>query len=87
MGRASVTSSPGPGGGALHAARLTTVASDEEDTTERLLALVRTTVDVPRLDADGRQRLEQGFAAVVDGAGGIFPLHSAPCWSPHAQPL
>jgi hypothetical protein len=26
------------------------------------------------LDVDERSRLEQGFSAVVDGAGGHFPL-------------
>jgi hypothetical protein len=54
--------------------RLTTVASDEEETTEHVIAVTRTNSMYLSLDADAQQRLEQGFAAVADGAGGSFPM-------------
>jgi SAM-dependent methyltransferase len=54
--------------------RLTTVASDEEETAERLVALTRTTSMYLGLDAGDRRRLEDGLASVVDGAGGSFPV-------------
>ena len=55
-------------------ARLTTVAADEQETAEHLVAVTRTTSMYLGLGASDRQRLEKGLAAVVDGAGGSFPL-------------
>lgn len=55
-------------------ARLTTVATDEQETAERLVAVTRTTSMYLGLDASDRQRLEAGLTAVVDEAGGSFPL-------------
>jgi ubiquinone/menaquinone biosynthesis C-methylase UbiE len=55
-------------------ARLTTVASDQEETAERLVAVTRTTSMYLAMSPDDRQRLEQGLTAVVEGAGGSFPL-------------
>jgi len=54
--------------------RLTTVAADEQETAEHLVAVTRTTSMYLGLGASDRQRLEKGLAAVVDGAGGSFPL-------------
>jgi SAM-dependent methyltransferase len=54
--------------------RLTTAASDEEETAEHLVAVTRTTSMYLSLDADDRERLEQGLTAVVDQAGGSLPL-------------
>jgi ubiquinone/menaquinone biosynthesis C-methylase UbiE len=54
--------------------RLTTVATDEQETAERLVAVTRTTSMYLALDAADRQRLEQGLAAVLDETGGSFPL-------------
>jgi ubiquinone/menaquinone biosynthesis C-methylase UbiE len=54
--------------------RLTTVATDREETAERLVGVTRTTSMYLGLDSDDRHRLEQGLTAVVDGAGGSFPL-------------
>jgi ubiquinone/menaquinone biosynthesis C-methylase UbiE len=54
--------------------RLTTVATDEQETAERLVAVTRTTSMYLGLDAADRQQLEEGLAAVVDEAGGSFPL-------------
>jgi SAM-dependent methyltransferase len=55
--------------------RLTTVANDEQETAERLIAVMRTTSMYLGLDADERQRLDHGLAAVVDEAGGSYPLN------------
>jgi ubiquinone/menaquinone biosynthesis C-methylase UbiE len=54
--------------------RLTTAVSEEEETAEHLVAVTRTTSMYLGLDGDHRQRLEQGLTAVVDDAGGSFPL-------------
>jgi SAM-dependent methyltransferase len=54
--------------------RLTTVVIDEEETTERVVALTRTTSMYLGLDAGDRRRLEDGLTSVIDGAGGGFPL-------------
>jgi ubiquinone/menaquinone biosynthesis C-methylase UbiE len=54
--------------------RLTTAASDREETAERLVAVTRTTSMYLSLDPDERLRLEQGLTAVVDGAGGSFAV-------------
>ncbi|HEY7603806.1 MAG TPA: methyltransferase domain-containing protein [Gaiellaceae bacterium] len=54
--------------------RLTTVASDEQETAEHLIAVTRTTSMYLGLDAHDRNRLEQGLTEVIDEAGGSFPL-------------
>ncbi len=54
--------------------RLTTVASEEQETAEHLVAVTRTTSMYLGLDASDRQRLERGLAAMVEEAGGSFPL-------------
>jgi ubiquinone/menaquinone biosynthesis C-methylase UbiE len=54
--------------------RLTTAASEEEETAERLLAVTRTTSMYLSLDLDERRRLEQGLVSVIDGAGGSLPV-------------
>ena len=53
---------------------LTTVASEEQETGEHLVAVTRTTSMYLGLDARDRRRLEQGLAAVIDDAGGSFPV-------------
>ena len=53
---------------------LTTVAGEEQETAEHLVAVTRTTSMYLGLDASDRLRLEQGLAAVIDGAGGSFPV-------------
>lgn len=53
---------------------LTTVASEEQETAEHLVAVTRTTSMYLGLDATDRRRLEQGLAAVIDDAGGSFPV-------------
>jgi ubiquinone/menaquinone biosynthesis C-methylase UbiE len=55
--------------------RLTSVASEEEETAEHLIAVTRTTSMYLGLDAGDRTRLEQGLAAVVEEAGGRYPLN------------
>jgi ubiquinone/menaquinone biosynthesis C-methylase UbiE len=55
-------------------AQLTTVVSEERETAENLIAVTRTTSMYLGLDAHDRQRLEQGLAAVIEEAGGSFPL-------------
>lgn len=54
--------------------RLTTAVSEREETAEHLVAVTRTTSMYLSLDADKRQRLEQGLTAVVDGAGGSLTV-------------
>jgi ubiquinone/menaquinone biosynthesis C-methylase UbiE len=54
--------------------RLTTVARDEQETAERLIAVTRTTSMYLGLDPRDRTRLEEGLAAVVEKAGGSYPL-------------
>jgi SAM-dependent methyltransferase len=54
--------------------RLTTAASDKEETAEQLIAVTRTTSMYLGLDARDRKRLEDGLAAVVEEAGGSYPL-------------
>jgi ubiquinone/menaquinone biosynthesis C-methylase UbiE len=54
--------------------RLTTVASEEQETSEHLIAVTRTTSMYLGLDAADRTRLEQGLAAVVEEAGGSYPV-------------
>jgi ubiquinone/menaquinone biosynthesis C-methylase UbiE len=54
--------------------RTTTVASEEEETAEHLIAVMRTTSMYLGLDVHDRKRLEQGLTAVVQDAGGSFPL-------------
>ena len=54
--------------------RLTTAASDDEETAEHLVAATRTTSMYLGLGARDRERLEQGLTAVVDEAGGSLPL-------------
>jgi ubiquinone/menaquinone biosynthesis C-methylase UbiE len=54
--------------------RLKTVASEEQETAEHLVAVTRTTSMYLGLDESDRQRLEQGLGAVIDEAGGSFPL-------------
>ena len=53
---------------------LTTVAGEEQETGEHLVAVTRTTSMYLGLDARDRRRLEQGLAAVIDDAGGSFPV-------------
>jgi ubiquinone/menaquinone biosynthesis C-methylase UbiE len=54
--------------------RLTTVASDERETAEHLVAVTRTTSMYLGLEAADRKRLEEGLTEVVEKAGGSFPL-------------
>lgn len=53
---------------------LTTVASEEEETAEHLVAVTRTTSMYLGLAASDRRRIEQGLTAVIDDAGGSFPV-------------
>jgi ubiquinone/menaquinone biosynthesis C-methylase UbiE len=55
-------------------ARLTTVVREVEETVERVIAVTRTTSMYLTLDSGDRRRLEEGLAAVVDGAGGSYPM-------------
>jgi len=55
-------------------ARLTTVVREVEETAQHLVAVTRTTSMYLSLEADRRRRLEQGLVAVVEQAGGSFPL-------------
>ena len=52
----------------------TTVASEEQETAEHLVAVTRTTSMYLGLDASDRRRLAQGLAAVIEDAGGSFPV-------------
>jgi len=54
--------------------RLTTVASKEEETAERLVAVTRTTSMYLSLGAVDRQQLEDGLTAVIEKAGGSLPM-------------
>jgi ubiquinone/menaquinone biosynthesis C-methylase UbiE len=54
--------------------RTTTMASEEQETAEHLIAVMRTTSMYLGLDSRDRQRLERGLTAVIEEAGGSFPL-------------
>jgi ubiquinone/menaquinone biosynthesis C-methylase UbiE len=54
--------------------RLTTTSTEREERAERLIAVTRTTSMYLGLDARDRKRLEDGLAAVVEEAGGSYPL-------------
>ena len=52
--------------------RFTTVAVEQEETAEQLIAVLRTTSTYLRLDGSSRRRLESGLTAVIKQAGGGF---------------
>ncbi len=52
--------------------QLTTIPIETADTTEKLLALVRTQSEFLRLDAERQKLLEARLAAIVEGAGGTY---------------
>ncbi|HZO62339.1 MAG TPA: class I SAM-dependent methyltransferase [Gaiellaceae bacterium] len=54
--------------------RLTTAVSDERETAEHHVAVMRTTSMYLGLDASGRRRLEKGLTAVIEDAGGSLPV-------------
>ncbi len=54
--------------------RLTKASTEREERAEHLIAVTRTTSMYLGLDARDRKRLEEGLAAVVEEAGGSYPL-------------
>lgn len=54
--------------------RLTTVATKIEETAESVVGFMRTTSMYLALEPEDRLRLENGLTAVVDEAGGSYPL-------------
>jgi hypothetical protein len=54
--------------------RLTTVPTEIEETTEKVVAFMRTTSTYLALEPTDRRRVEDGITAAVDGVGGSYPL-------------
>src|SRR5262249_39940137 len=58
----------------FHDVRLTTVETAWDETAESLVGFMRTTSSYLALEPDRQQRLEERLNAVVDEAGGSYPL-------------